>query len=332
MAQYDAHLMSSHSRSGIRLLRGGIVEATHRMAWVCHAIHTPVATCMNPNPLMVFARSSLKPVQMAVLMRELARKSPEHYASIPAQAWAIGMASHSGDASHQRWVNWWLNAAGIPMDALVCGQHPPISSGVQPPSQLAHNCSGKHAAIRTVSQWLGWPENAYTAQQHPYFVALQNYLAEYQDSTSQLPEPIVWASDGCTLPTPALPLHQWHTVLGRFATTPEGQQCLSIMRSYPELISGLNASGQPRFDMALMQGVPDLASKVGAMGFVVIWHVSKQQVLVLKAETGSTEYRDAYAWWLLTRLGWVDEAVARPHIPTSTTSVYATVQNTLQYV
>jgi L-asparaginase II len=310
-------------QAGISLLRNGVVEAVHPMRWCTSETHSPPSEW---DDAPVYARSSLKPLQMAVLRMALQQQQPERLASIPTEAWAVGMASHSGEAQHQHWVQWWLTASGLPLEALCCGSHAPLCGGVSA-GVLCHNCSGKHAAIVACSRWLGWPTEGYIRPEHPYFHALVHYL----DGMLPHNTPLHWGVDGCTLPTPALPLRQWQQVFQAFMATPEGQQCLSMMRLYPHLISGLEASGKPRFDLALMQDAPHLVSKAGAMGFLTVWNLERHQVYVLKCESGSTHYRDAYAWWHLSQLGWVDAFTAQPHVFKVDSSPYATHPNDVVY-
>jgi L-asparaginase len=323
------HAMQPFTPCGVSLLRQGVVEAIHPMHWfTSHRQSHEHAG----NDAPVYARSSLKPIQMAVLRQALQTYDPERLASIPPEAWAVGMASHSGETHHQHWVHWWLHASGLGLKELQCGSHPAIA-GQHPASVACHNCSGKHAAIVACCTWLGWPVETYTHPTHPYQQRLIEYLHTLWNHPVPfaLASPLHWGVDGCTLPTPALPLAQWRPLFHSFMQRPEGQECLTMMQRFPALISGLDAVVNPRFDMVLMQAAPHLVSKVGAMGFLVVWYSQKSDVLVLKCESGSTEYRDAYAWWLLAKLGWMDEAVARPYILEQTQSPYAIVQNSLLY-
>jgi L-asparaginase II len=306
------------------------VEAFHPMRW-CATESQALSSPSGDAP--VYARSSFKPLQMAVLRQLLAQRLPERFASIPSQAWAVGMASHSGDDIHQHWVRWWLEASGLELESLRCGSHAALC-GQHSASVACHNCSGKHAAIVACSRWLGWPVEGYTDTAHPYHQHLITYLGDLLGHPllkSSAISHVHWGVDGCTLPTPALTLTEWQRVFHRFLLTQEAQTCLTIMRHYPELISGFNASGAPRFDLALMQAAPHLVSKVGAMGFLVIWNLPLHQVYVLKCESGSTEFRDAYAWWHLAQQGWINEVTAQPYIPKQAQSPYATSQNTLMY-
>jgi L-asparaginase II len=81
------------------------------------------------------------------------------------------------------------------------GEKEKISWGDKAPSQLAQNCSGKHAGMLVTCQQNGWDMNTYLDLDHPLQVAIKN---EIEELTSE--KVSTTSVDGCGAPLFAISL------------------------------------------------------------------------------------------------------------------------------
>jgi L-asparaginase II len=316
--------------SGILKTRQGHVEAQKPLAWVLKDSHGDKQGSVNVSTTSTYLRSVFKPVQSTVLLHYLRQQDPSFFARIPPQAWVIASASHSGEAVHQQWGQWWLNEAGITREeaeaCLVCGVHPPMASAGGatpiPPNILHHNCSGQHAMMLSLAKRLTLPWHNYHLPEHPFFQETLRFMERHASSLS----PDQWATDGCRLPTPYLSLEHTTDVMHGVLEDPLGHQLLTWMKEHPSLVAGSH-----RFDTILGQLPWPIVSKGGAEGLVVLWHLEEQQTLVIKSLAGDATARDAFAWHVLAHVGWIPLETALEHAPLMDDSPYASVQSDLQF-
>src|SRR5207245_4390242 len=129
-------------------VRSGCVESLHSGHLVCLGADGTVVASAGDPAQPVFPRSCAKPLQ-AVGMHGLGFAGPP--------AWlALAASSHSGEALHLEVVAEMLAAGGFSEDDLQCPPDRPLDS-TRPPSRLAMNCSGKHAAMLLTCRAQGWP-------------------------------------------------------------------------------------------------------------------------------------------------------------------------------
>lgn len=204
----------------------------------------------------VYARSSLKPVQVLPLLLGGAAEA----FGLPDEAIAVAMASHSGEACHREAVSRLLERAGVSARALQCGTHEPyhaptaralIASG-EVPTVLHCNCSGKHAAMLAVCRHHGFDPDTYREPAHPLQRWIRDLLAELSDLSAA---EIGHAVDGCGVPVWRLPVARLARVFARLGTPtalrPElraaATRAGTLMARYPRLIGG-----EDRLDTDLM--------------------------------------------------------------------------------
>ena len=136
---------------------------------------------------------------------------------------ALACASHGGEPPHVALAADMLARAGLDADALECGAHWPmhlpsgqaLARSAAAPSALHNNCSGKHAGFVCVACAMGVDHHGYVRPDHPVQrevrAALENLtgvgLAEDQCGT-----------DGCAIPTWAVPLDRLAHAFARFGT------------------------------------------------------------------------------------------------------------------
>ena len=317
--------------TGILKTRQGLVESQHLLEWGIMDEFSNGKASQGFVQLGTYLRSAFKPFQTMVLSQVLREANSKYWKRVPSEAWVIASASHSGDACHIQWVNWWLDQAGLTPEeasnALLCGRHAPMGGVASSDLLLAtenlslfHNCSGQHAMILKVCQVLDWPTENYTSSEHPCFQAIVQVLEKL------LPrEMIQWGVDGCRLPTPYLSLQEILHVMSQFAQTDAAQVLLKAMKKHPLLVAGTF-----RFDSLIGELEFPIVSKIGAEGLLVAWHLERKETLVVKSISGDSVMRDRFAWHVMAQQGWLPQELALSHSPLLDDSPYATVQSDLQ--
>lgn len=240
----------------VHLLRNGMVEGVHHGSAVVLAPDGRVLFSAGDIEAAFYPRSSAKPLQATAMARLGVGLSPAGF--------AIGAASHSGEDIHLAQVLDTLDTAGLTARDLQTPEDLPfdpverdawVSAG-RTASRLAHNCSGKHAAMLATCRPHGWSTPDYLDPGHPLQQAIAGCV---EDLTGQrIPKVAV---DGCGAPLFAVSLHGLATALGKIAAaaadTPEGLVAAGIRR-HPELVGGTR-----RDVTALMRAVPGLIAKDG---------------------------------------------------------------------
>lgn len=316
--------------TGILKTRQGLVESQHLLEWGIMDEFSNGKASQGFVQLGTYLRSAFKPFQTVALSHALFEADSEYWKNIPPEAWVIASASHSGDACHIQWVNWWLEQAGLTVeqasDILLCGGHAPMSASTADAPlatenlSIFHNCSGQHAMILRLCQVLGWSTENYTAPEHPCFRVVVQAVEKL------LPrEMLQWGIDGCRLPTPYLTLQETLHVMTQFAQMDAAQVLLKSMKKHPLLVAGTF-----RFDSLIGELAFPIVSKIGAEGLLVAWHLERKETLVVKSISGDSAMRDRFAWHVMAQQGWLPQELALSHSPLLDDSPYATVQSDLQ--
>ncbi|MFI9456328.1 asparaginase [Amycolatopsis sp. NPDC052450] len=240
----------------VHLLRDGMVEGVHHGSAVVLAPDGRVLFAAGDIEAAFYPRSAAKPLQAAAM----ARLGLE----LSAAGFAVGAASHSGEEIHLAEVRNTLDGAGLTAEDLRTPEDLPfdpverdawVASG-RTASRLAHNCSGKHAAMLATCRLHEWSTKDYLDPGHP----LQRAIAECVEDLTEQRIPKV-AVDGCGAPLFAVSLRGLATAVGKIAAaapgTPEGLVAEGI-RKHPELVAGTR-----RDVTALMRAVPGLIAKDG---------------------------------------------------------------------
>ncbi|MCS6267952.1 MAG: asparaginase [Vampirovibrio sp.] len=301
------------------------------------AVENQALRWATPNALTLetLARSCLKPFQAVVLVEAL-QNAGIALETIPTQEIAIACSSHSGQVEQVKWVQWLLAQANQSASELACGSHLPIDATTahqlikaeSSPCTLHHNCSGNHAGLLWACQLQGLPSAGYQNPSHPI---QQQIFAQLQ---ALLPQKTNWtmALDGCTLPTYAFTLVELAQLASAFTTTPSGTFLLHAMTKNPQLVAGTG-----RFDTVLMQACQqagvEIVSKGGAEGLVLLWHLQRKEVAVLKTISGDGVLRDFAIVRLLRLWGWLDGLdLIEPFELETLPTPYATIPNTFELV
>jgi L-asparaginase II len=205
----------------------------------------------------VLLRSVCKPLQAVAVLRS--------GVELHGHLLALATSSHSGEPYHQDGVRELLatfgldasalrNTAGMPLDPRLRREWE--ASG-RPPTQQAHNCSGKHAAMLASCVVNGWPTETYSDPGHP----LQELVLDTVRDLTGEPVAAV-AVDGCGAPVPAVSPLGVARAFARIATaprdSPEGRVA-HAMRDQPDWVAGA-----ARETTRLMRALPGLIVKEGA--------------------------------------------------------------------
>jgi L-asparaginase II len=258
------------------LVRDGVVESVHRGFLV--ALNADGSTKLalgNPDQL-IFPRSTVKSIQGAAMVRSGLKLEP--------RLLALGCSSHSGSAEHLDAVREILAIAKLDESALQCMRDKPLGEaerrawGDNPPTRIAMNCSGKHAAMLLTCVTNGWPIENYLDPAHPLQVAIKNELETLSGEKITLT-----SADGCGAPLFLI------SVIGlaraiRAVTISEDPVLVSVIeasRAFPDMVAG-NA----RLTTEMMQAVPGLYMKDGVEA-VEVASMPDGRTLVFKVSDGS---------------------------------------------
>lgn len=254
------------------VVRGGVVESVHQGHLTGRDTDgTPLVRAGNPD-LDLFARSSLKPLQVVAMLR-----AGLH---LDGPLLALACASHSGEPMHREGALQILRDAGmteadlqntpdLPLDAEAAARWQSRGLG---PTPLAQNCSGKHAAMLATCVEAGWDTSGYLDPSHP----LQRVIrAGIQDLTGD--EAQHTAVDGCGAPLFSCTLSGLARAFGAIALAataagpgriPARDHLARVgraMNAHPEMVGGTG-----RDVTLLMAGVPGLVAKDGAEGVYAV--------------------------------------------------------------
>ncbi|MGW3967564.1 asparaginase [Amycolatopsis sp. NPDC005003] len=238
----------------VELIRDGLVEGVHHGSALVLAPDGSTRFAAGDVDTPMYPRSTAKPLQATAMARLGLRLSPTGF--------AIAAASHSGEPRHLdaaldvldgRSPDLLGNPADFPFDPL---ERDRWLAGGRAPSRLAHNCSGKHAAMLATCAVNGWSPEGYLDPAHPLQRAI---AAAFEDLTGRPVARV--AVDGCGAPLFATTLRGLATAVSKIALaapdTPEGLVAAGI-RQHPELVGGSR-----RDVTAVMRAVPGLIAKDG---------------------------------------------------------------------
>ncbi len=263
----------------VHALRGGTVESMHRGALAVvdatGAVHTAVGDIHRP----VFPRSAVKLLQALPLV---ASGAAERFGLTDAEL-ALACASHGGEPRHAQTAASMLAKAGLDAAALECGAHWPYHDGSLKalaaaggtPGALHNNCSGKHAGFVCLGCLMaaGRGEDprafvrGYVQPEHP---VMREVTASLAASTGFDLNGAARGTDGCSIPTYAIPLRQLALAFARVATgtgLASGHAAAATRLRRAIAAAPYMVAGSGRLDSRLMALFGDsVCCKVGAEG------------------------------------------------------------------
>jgi len=289
--------------TGARLVeveRSGVVESVHTGHVVVLDAEGRIRFSAGQPEQVVFARSSLKPVQAVGMLTAGARLSPAET--------ALAASSHSGSEQHLLLIAQALQAAGLSEADLACPPALPVGeqerraylAAGRVESRLAMNCSGKHTAMLLTCLANDWPLSGYLAPSHPLQRRLAATVAELGG------EPVAaTAVDGCGAPLFGISLLAVARAFSRIATgagatdqaAAAAHQVAEAMRRHPELVGG-----EDRQVTTLMRRIPGLIAKDGAEGGFAA-ALPDGGAVAVKIDDGAGRAAGCAVAWALHHLG-----------------------------
>lgn len=263
----------------VEATRGGARESAHSGAVAVVDARGGVVVSLGDIDRPVFPRSAIKVLQALPLVASGAADQ----LGLDDEELAVACASHSGEPKHVEVVQRLLAKAGLDASALECGTQWPTRETVQremaaagrKPSALTNNCSGKHAGFLGLAcRMCGGSgvdlrqyAKGYVGPDHP---VMREVTAAVGAATGADLDHATRGTDGCSIPTYAIPLRHLALAFARIATgvglSPEHGRAASRLRAavarHPFLVAGTG-----RFDTRVMERLGErVFCKIGAEG------------------------------------------------------------------
>ena len=257
-------------------VRDGVVESEHRGFLAALNADGSIIKSLGDVETKIFPRSTVKCAQASAMVRSGLDLEP--------RLLALAQSSHSGGEMHLDGAREILASVGLSESALQCALDRPLGDaerrawGEKPPTQIAMNCSGKHAAMLATCVKNGWPIETYLEQSHPLQLAIKAELEELAGETISLT-----STDGCGAPLFLLSLIGLARAVRAItlSTDPVHQSVMSAARAFPEMVGGVG-----RHNTEMMQQVPGLFMKDGAEA-VNVCSLADGRTFVFKVSDGS---------------------------------------------
>jgi L-asparaginase II len=259
-----------------KVTRGDLVESLHLGHLIALNADGSIYLSKGTPELPIYPRSAVKPLQAAAMLKA--------GLNVEANELAIICASHSGSQNHIDLVTKMLTSRDISISQLKNAADKPLGEkekftwGEKPASQLAQNCSGKHAGMLITCQQNGWDMNSYLDLDHPLQVAIKNEIealaGEKVSATSV---------DGCGAPVFAISIAGLARAISNLVKSKDDlyKQIVLACTKFPELVAG-----DGRLTTRMMQAVPGLFMKEGAEG-VQVCALRDGRVIAIKIIDGS---------------------------------------------
>jgi L-asparaginase II len=255
----------------VEVMRGGIVESTHRGAAAVVDLHGRPLVAIGDIESAIFPRSAVKALQALPLVESGAA---EHYRLSQAEL-ALACSSHGGEPRHVASASAMLTKTGRDKACLECGSHWPLNeraaralaaAGLEP-TALNNNCSGKHAGFICVACANNDDPKNYIRPDHP----VQRRVKEVLENAAGVKlGDSARATDGCSIPTYALPLRNLALAFAKFGTgiglsaerAAAAKQLREAVTAEPFMVAGTD-----RFDTMIAEVLEGRAfTKIGAEG------------------------------------------------------------------
>jgi L-asparaginase II len=261
----------------VNVMRGSAIESLHRGAYAVvdadGSLHSSAGDIDRP----VFPRSAVKVLQALPLV---ASGAAERW-QLSDEELALACASHGGEERHVEAAASMLAKAGLDAGALECGAHWPYNDAAlkalarsgKEPSALHNNCSGKHAGFVCLGCMLAGAQDkrefvsGYLQPRHP---VMREVTAALQAATGYDLSTTVVGTDGCSIPTYAVPLRHLAHAFARVASgvgLSPGHALAARRLREAVAAAPFMVGGSGRFDNTVMERLgARVFCKVGAEG------------------------------------------------------------------
>lgn len=262
----------------VQAWRGGVVESAHRGAFAVVDAGGALRMALGDIERPIFPRSACKVLQALPLVASGAADALQ----LTDEELALACASHSGEEAHARTAAAMLAKAGVDVTALECGAHWPYHEAAsrelarrgEAPSALHNNCSGKHSGFVCLGCRLHGGRgdlrgflSGYVRPEHP---VMREVSAALQAATGWDLTRSARGTDGCSIPTHAVPLRHLALAFARVATgqglsadhARAAQRLRQAVARAPFMVGGTG-----KFDTRVMERFGErIFCKVGAEG------------------------------------------------------------------
>ena len=261
----------------VEAMRGGTRESAHRGAVAVVDADGAIVLALGDVERPIFPRSAIKVLQALPLVESGAADQ----LGLSDEELAIACASHNGEPAHTAVVERMLARAGLDLSALECGTQWPTREAVQrelaaagiEPNALNNNCSGKHAGFLCLACALHGGVNlrqyvgGYVKPEHP---VMREVTAALQATTGYDLASAPRGTDGCSIPTYAVPLRHLAHAFARVGTgvgLSEGHALAAKRLRAAVAKAPFMVAGTGRFDTRVMERLGErVFCKVGAEG------------------------------------------------------------------
>ncbi|CAH1656515.1 Asparaginase [Hyphomicrobiales bacterium] len=306
----------------VEVSRGAVVESRHRGAVAVVDAGGGLVLAIGDVERPVFPRSAVKALQALPLIESGAA---DRFGLSGAEL-ALACSSHSGEELHAETAAAMLAKAGRQPACLECGiQHPmgvaaarALAWHHQKPSVLHNNCSGKHAGFVCVATAMGVDVAGYVGAEHP---VQREVRAALETMTGAPHVDSLRGTDGCSIPTYAVPLQSLALAFARLGTgvglSPQRAAAAARLRK-AVAENPFMLAGSGRFDTRITEIFRErVFLKTGAEG---VYCGSLPEVglgFAVKCDDGATRAAEVATAALIARflvLGDADRAALRPFV------------------
>lgn len=297
----------------VEVRRGAQVESRHPVVATIVDGDGKVLASWGDSQDWIFPRSSNKAIQALPLIESGAADA----FSLSQSELSMACASHGGESRHTETAGAWLARIGRSADDLECGAHWPyhedtarqLARDGKAPTNLHNNCSGKHSGMVSVATHLGEDVRGYVKPEHP----VQRRVTAAIEDVCQVKIPAgQFATDGCSMPTMAIPLHNLAWGFARYITgtglAPErakaAKRLAAAVAAEPFFVAGTG-----RFCTVVMQaGKGRFIAKTGAEGVYTAASAELGVGIALKVLDGTARAAQTALGGLLEHLKLLDDA------------------------
>ena len=297
----------------VRVTRGRMVESVHRVRAVALGADGHVLGAWGDRQAPTFPRSANKVMQALPLVETGAADA----FGLGTEELALACSSHSGEPAHTERVAAWLDRIGLPVTALECGSHAPYHAPTweamlrrgEDCCPLHNNCSGKHCGMLTTALHRGEKLAGYVGYTHP---VQQRILGVMEQLCGQDLSRAPWGTDGCSIPTIALPLEALAYGMARLADPQDlpavradaATRLLAAWGAHPHLVGGTGT-----FDTGFMQALSSrVLVKSGAEGVCCAIIPEAGIAAAVKVEDGTARAAGPALAALLHKLDLISDA------------------------
>ena len=200
----------------VEVTRSGSVESIHYGFGAIVDSSGKILKEWGDSSQLIYPRSALKPIQSLNLYKD----GYIDKANLTEKQIAFSTSSHFAEDIHQEIIQDWLKLLKIEENKLLCGEDWPWElhekfkayDKSKEKRKIFHNCSGKHCAHLALCKDRDLPLENYNSKDHQ----IQKELFKLIEDLTKFKIKNI-GIDGCTLPTPLMPLNKLAHLLAMFS-------------------------------------------------------------------------------------------------------------------